>query len=183
MFYQRFQAAWEIGRLLLIVFIVAVMIRVFVFQPFAVEGSSMEPNFHHGEYLLITKLPYRFGEPNRGDVVVFRYPRDPRVNYIKRIIGLPGETLRIQKGRIYINDKLLEENYLVVSTDTVVDGDPDMVYEVELGKNQYFVMGDNRSHSSDSRVWGPLERRFIIGKSSLVLYPQSSFRAIASPQY
>ncbi|QQG50230.1 MAG: signal peptidase I [Candidatus Berkelbacteria bacterium] len=180
---RRFSSLVEVVKVVAIVFLSAIVIRTFVFQPFVVEGSSMEGNFHNGEYLFIEKISYKLKVPKRGDVIVFRYPRDVRYNYIKRVIGLPGETIQIKNGHVYVAGELLKEDYLKNDEGTFVDNNRDLDYEVTLEKGQYFVMGDNRGHSSDSREWGPLDERFVIGRSALVLYPHASFRAIASPTY
>ncbi len=179
----RLGGLWEILKVVAIVFVSAIIIRGFVAQPFIGEGSSMEPDFHNGEYLLIEKIGYHFLQPSRGDVVVFKYPNNPEVNYIKRIIGLPGETVRIFENQVFINGTKLTENYLSSNEKTVVAKSPDTPYEIALNKDQFFVMGDNRQHSSDSREWGALGRGFIIGKSALVLYPRQNFSAVASPRY
>lgn len=180
---KRFTGLIEVVKVVAIVFLSAIIIRTFVFQPFVVEGSSMEGTFHNGEYLFIEKVSYKLKEPKRGDVVVFRYPRDTRYNYIKRIIGLPGETIEIQDGVVSVDGRVLGEEYVSNGQRTLVDNKPELNYRITLENDQYFVLGDNRAHSSDSREWGPLDRHFIIGRSALVLYPQSSFRAIASPSY
>jgi len=180
---RRFSSVVEVVKVVAIVFLSAIIIRTFVFQPFVVEGSSMERTFHNGEYLFIEKVSYKVKTPKRGDVVVFRYPRDIRYNYIKRIVGLPGETVQIKQGNVYINGNQLSEEYIPATQATLVDNNPDLNYEVTLEDDQFFVLGDNRDHSSDSREWGPLDRKFIIGRSALVLYPQSNFRAVASPNY
>ncbi len=180
---RRFTGLVEVIKVVAVVFLSAIVIRTFVFQPFVVEGSSMEGNFHNGEYLFIEKVSYKLKDPHRGDVVVFRYPRDTRYNYIKRVIGLPGETVQIKNGQILINASTLTEEYVPQGQQTLVDGKPELDYEITLESDQFFVLGDNRGHSSDSREWGPLDRRFMIGRSALVLYPHSSFRAIASPTY
>lgn len=143
----------------------------------------MEPDFHNGEYLLVEKIGYHVSTPSRGDVIVFQYPNNPSVNYIKRIIGLPGETVRITDNKVFVNDKQLTEDYLSSDEKTLVTQNPDTPYEVTLNSDQYFVLGDNRQHSSDSREWGPLNRRFIIGKTALVIYPRYDMQAVASPKY
>ena len=180
---SRFGPFWEILKVVAIVFVSAIIIRGFVAQPFIVEGSSMEPDFHNGEYLLIEKLGYHLHEPVRGDVIVFKYPNNTEVNYIKRIVGLPGETVRIFENQVFVNGKKLNESYLSPDEKTIVSQSPETPYEVALNSEQYFVMGDNRQHSSDSREWGPLAKEFIIGKSALVLYPRQNFSAVASPSY
>lgn len=180
---RRFGTFWEIFKVVAIVAFSALVLRGLVAQPFIVQGSSMEPDFHDGEYLLIEKLGYRFGNPSRGDVIVFEYPNNPSVNYVKRIIGLPGETIRIDDGKVFIGNRLLTEQYLTGNERTVVGSDGGTPYEITLKGDSYFVMGDNRAHSSDSREWGPLDRRFIVGKTALVLFPRDDFSAVASPKY
>lgn len=165
------------------VFISAAIIRYFLLQPFVVEGSSMEPNFHNGEYLFVEKVSYRFKQPQRGDVVVMQYPRNTSVNYIKRIIGLPGETVLIKEGSVYVNGNKLTENYLSEGeiTQSLINKDED--YTVVVPASKYFVMGDNREASSDSRDGWLLDRSQIVGRSALVVLPAKDFKAIASPKY
>ncbi len=180
---RRLNSVVEVAKVIGVVFLSAAIIRAFVFQPFVVEGSSMERSYHNGEYLFVEKVSYKIKTPRRGDTIVFRYPRDPRYNYIKRIVGLPGEVLQIRDGNVFVNGASLREDYIYPGQETIVDGNKDLQYEITLENKQYFVLGDNRQHSSDSREWGPLEEKHIIGRSTLVLYPQSSFRAVASPVY
>lgn len=172
----------EIIKIFLLALVVIMPIRVFLFQPFFVQGASMEPTFENGQYLIINELGYKktdlkittvesFREIKRADVIVFRYPKNPKQFFIKRIIGLPGEEVKIRKGKVYIfNDKnpegfQLEEEYL--SEDLLTKGDSD--YEIKEG--EYFVMGDNRSHSSDSRIWGPIDEDDVIGKVLIRAWP------------
>lgn len=177
--------AWEIFRILIISFVIVVPIRYFVVQPFIVRGSSMEPNFYDREYLIVDEISYYFREPARGETVVFRYPRDPRQYFIKRIIGLPGERVEIVGGRVkvYSAEKkdgfILEEPYL-----SSEDRATQPAIEVQLGKDEYFVLGDNRDASSDSRVWGPLEQDFITGRAILRAWPIPRFGVLQgfSPQ-
>lgn len=152
-----------------IALVVVLPIRLFVAQPFVVSGSSMEPTFENGEYLIIDELSYRFEEPERGDVVVFHYPKDPKKYFIKRIIGLPGETVHIRPSSVSITgtdgkEIALEEPYLVNEG----NGENE---DVSIGHDQYFVMGDNRPASSDSRMWGLLPRENIAGRAFLRLLP------------
>jgi signal peptidase I len=177
---SKYSSVFEVLRVTAMVFISAVIIRYFLFQPFIVEGSSMEPNYHNSEYLFVEKVSYRFREPKRGEVVVFRYPNNPRVNYIKRIIGVPGDTIRIENGIVYLNGTELVEEYLEEGTKTIVNRSPDLPYEVTVPKNKYFVMGDNRDHSSDSRDGWLVDRRMIIGRSAATLYSSSSSRSPVS---
>ena len=142
---------------------------MFIAQPFIVSGESMFPTFKNGQYLIIDELSYNIGEPHRGDVVVFKYPNDPKRYFIKRIIGLPNEQIIIEAGKIKIineenpNGFVLEENYLKQDfLDTL---------SFKTTDKEYFVMGDNRNRSSDSRVWGSLPENLIVGKAFLRLLP------------
>ncbi len=171
----------ELLRSLAIVFLFAFIIRYFLVQPFIVEGSSMEPNFHNREFILINKIVYQLHGPKRFDVVVFRNPRDPSVFFIKRIIGLPGENVKIEDDHIYINGKILSENFSLTQADTLVSDSQLNVLDLTLGQNEYFVMGDNRDESLDSRELGPLKKINIVGKFWFALYPLSFNRSSASP--
>jgi len=180
---SKLQGVFEVSKVVLTVVICAIVIRYFIFQPFIVEGASMEPTFYNGEYLLVEKVSYRLHDPNRGDTIVFRYPNNDTVNYIKRVIGLPGETVRIEDGNVFINDKQLNESYLSPGKKTIVSGSAETPYEISLSSTQYFVMGDNRDHSSDSREGWLVKKSDIIGHSAIVLYPRQDFHAVASPNY
>ncbi len=159
---------FEIIRFALITLVIVVPIRAYVAQPFVVNGDSMIPSFHNGEYLIIDELSYHFRAPERGEVVVFRFPNDPSKFFIKRVIGLPGESVVIKDDRISIVDGLkvitLNESYIDHS-------DPYRPIKVDLAEEEYFVMGDNRDVSSDSRVWGPLSEDLIKGRVLLRLLP------------
>ncbi len=162
---------------------VVVAIRSFIVQPFLVSGASMEPNFSSNDYLLIDEVSYRFNEPERGDVIVFHYPGDESVYYIKRVIGLPGERLLISDGKVKIynsknsNGFILEEFYLPAGLKT--SGNE----EVTLKDGQYFVMGDNRNYSFDSRSWGSLQKSEIVGLVRLRLWPFNKAMAVEQPAY
>ena len=166
-----FSFFWETTKIIIIAVVIVAPIRYFVFQPFFVKGQSMEPNFHNGDYLIIDEISYRFGEPERGDVVVFKYPNNPSQRYIKRIIGLPEERVFIDGSQTLIYGKdgssrvINESEYLPESTAT--PGNVDML----LKQNEYFVMGDNRPFSSDSRSWGVLPEKNIIGRVFLRAWP------------
>jgi signal peptidase I len=153
----------------LVVFIFAFILRYFVVQPYIVDGESMMPTYENNEYLLAEKISYIFGEPKRGDVVVFRYPKNPNLNYIKRIIGLPGETVTIEDDSIKITNKdnpqgfVLNEKYIPGTTETLLPEGSSATRT--LRENEYFVLGDNREHSSDSREWGVLPKTNIAGRS------------------
>lgn len=174
----------EIFWLVLLAVLIVVPIRVFVAQPFVVEGLSMYPTFGDGDYLIIDELTYRLEDPARGDVIVFRYPNNPSIFYIKRIIGLPGETVKIVDGIVTITktdgtELTLDEKY-VVAEDATYSG------KTMVGSEQYFVLGDNRPKSSDSRVWGVLPKQDIMGKAFVRLLPGASAAfnpgAVALPQ-
>ena len=156
---------WEFIKVVIISLVIVIPIRTYIAQPFIVEGDSMDPNFHDGEYLIIDELSYYFKAPQRGEVIVFRYPRNPSDFFIKRIIGLPGETVEIKNNDVFIDNKLMGESYLPPDFKTGPDG------TIKLPENQYFVMGDNREHSSDSRFWGLLPKKNITGRVFVRLWP------------
>ena len=171
----------EIAKIVIIALIIVIPIRYLVFQPFFVKGQSMEPNFADGDYLIIDELSYRFTEPKRGEVIVFKYPNDPSQRYIKRIIGLPGERIEVNNGKVVVYNEegvgvLEETGYLPYSLT------PGTV-NLTLGEEEYFVLGDNRAASSDSRRWGSLPEGEIIGKAFLRAWPLASFSLIELPEY
>lgn len=144
-------------------------VRTFIAQPFVVSGASMEPAFHTGEYLIVDQLSYHFSNPKRGDVVVFKYPVIPSRFFIKRIIGLPGETVKVENEEVFI--KKLGSNEFYKLSENYIEFPKDSFVETTLNNDQYFVMGDNRMASLDSRVWGPLDEKYIIGKAFVRLFP------------
>ena len=162
---------------------IIIPIRYYLIQPFFVKGASMEHNFEDGDYLLVDELSYRFKLPERGEVIVFRYPLDPSQFFIKRIVGLPGETIEIRNEKVeifnsnYPDGKILKENYLDLSQKTLGDT------LVRLKNNEYFVMGDNRLQSSDSRRWGTLEKKFITGRALIRLWPLSNITKMHKVNY
>lgn len=166
-----------------IVFILSFLVRQYLVQPFIVDGNSMEPNFHNREYLLVDKLSYRFREIKRGEVIVFRPPNDSSSNYIKRVIGLPGETVEINQRKILINNRLLGETYLQTGEETLVEETPYGDLKKTLGKNEYFVLGDNRQHSRDSREIGPIPQKNIVGRAWLIIFPLNFAGATPQPVY
>lgn len=156
-----------IGTSLLMVFLV----RTFIAQPFVVNGASMEPTFHTNEYLIVDQLSYELGTPKRGDVIVFRYPLIPSRFFIKRVIGLPGETIKIDGTEVQI--KRSGEDTFVTLEEPYVTFEKEAFVETTLANDEYFVMGDNRMASLDSRSWGPLKESLIIGKAFVRLFPFS----------
>ena len=165
----------ELAKTIAIVFILAFVIRYFFIQPFVIEGSSMEPNFHNRQLILIDKISYRFHDPKRGDVIVFESPQDPSVYYIKRVIGLPGQHVLIKDGDVYVNGKKLSEPYLTKGQKTSIEGYESNTIDEKIPNDEFFVMGDNRDQSSDSREWGLLKRSAIAGRFMVVLYPRNSW--------
>jgi len=160
----------EIIRFSLIALLIVFPIRMFVAQPFIVSGASMEETFQNGEYLIVDQITYRFEEPNRGDVIIFRYPRDPSKFFIKRVIGLPGEKITIEGNVVTITNGSHPEG-AVLNEPYIASMQPNTFLEEELGEGEYFVMGDNRDQSSDSRMWGVLQQQNIIGRALLRLFP------------
>ncbi len=130
---------------------------------YEVDGNSMEPNFHNGQRLIVSRIAYMLGEPERGDVIVFHYPKDPDRDFIKRVIGVPGDHVLIDKGQVFVNEELLDEPY--VKDAFRYSG------EWSLGPDEYFVLGDNRNNSNDSHDFGPIKRSFIVGRAWIVYWP------------
>jgi len=157
--------------LALLIIVVVIPIRVFVISPFIVEGESMHPAFGNLDYLVVNEFIYYFLAPARGDVIVFRYPNNPSVFYIKRVIGLPGDSVSIDRGIVTITSATgetfsLDEPYKI-NEDTTYTKD------ITIPEGEYFVMGDNRPHSSDSRIWGTLPKKNIVGRVDVRLLPVS----------
>jgi len=159
----------EIIQFTLIAVLIVLPFRLFIAQPFVVNGESMFPTFHNGDYLIVDQLSYHFKTPDRGSVVIFRYPYEPSKFFIKRIIGLPGETVAINQGIVTITNAEYPEG-LTLDNSYVTEESPDNL-TITLTDTEYFVMGDNRSGSSDSRAWGPLDEEFLIGRPLVQLLP------------
>jgi signal peptidase I len=162
----------EIGETLFIAGLLFLAVNL-VTARIKVEGSSMEPSMHNGEFVVINRLAYRWTDPQRGEIVVFRYPLDPERRFIKRIIGLPGDNVSVHQGAVYVNGIPLDEPY--ISAPPMYDGE----WTVEDGR--YFVLGDNRNNSSDSQNWGSLASENIIGKAVIVYWPLNELGII--PHY
>lgn len=159
----------EVLKFSLIAILIVAPIRIFIAQPFIVSGASMSPTFESRQYLIVDQLSYRFNEPKRGEVIIFKYPKNPSTFFIKRVVGLPNETLEMQSGRLIIKNKQLPSGFII--NEPYIKEKTNDTFKIALKENEYFVLGDNRKHSSDSRVWGSLERRFIIGKTFIRLFP------------
>ena len=161
------ESVLEIVRFVVIVLIIVVPIRLYVGQPFIVSGESMVPTFANGEYLIVDELSYHFRDPVRGEVIIFRYPKDPSKFFIKRIIGLPGETVAI--GGNIVSIKSGDET--IILDEPYIESQQLQAQTLKLGVDEYFVMGDNRGASLDSRSWGVLEESLIQGRAFIRLLP------------
>lgn len=170
---SRFSFGWL--RDLLIAILLALAIIAFVYQPVKVEGTSMSPHLADQERIFINKFIYRLEPIQRGDIVVFRFPRDPSKSFIKRVVGLPGEMVEIRRGVVYINGAPLQEDYLPVE-----ENDRHSYPATRLPPNNFFVLGDHRRSSNDSRVWGTVHRDFIYGKAVFAYWPLERFGVIES---
>lgn len=185
---SQFQAVggflWDLAKIVIFALAIIVPFRMFVAEPFVVSGSSMVPNFHNRDYLVVDRFTYHRSEPKRGDVIVLKFPKDTSQFFIKRIVGLPGETVRLEQGHVVVYNAenpqgfRLKEDYLPSQGITL--GRPEAV---TLGSEEYFVLGDNRTASSDSRVWGILPKNDIIGKAWLRVLPVQSFGFVPAVSY
>lgn len=186
-----FSFLFDLAKTFIVVMLVAFAIRYFVIQPFVVDGDSMMPTFVNNEYLIAEKISYDFIQPSRGDIVIFRYPKNPSIIYIKRVIGLPGDVVEIKNGNVYVSDStgkepaLLSETYLnpSVKTNLFETTTPDQTFKITLKDNEFFALGDNRDHSSDSREWGILPRANIIGRVWLTVTPLDHFKLWSHQSY
>lgn len=162
----------EIVRYSLIAILIVIPIRIFIAQPFIVSGASMDETFHSGDYLIVDQVTYYFEKPSRGDVIIFRYPKDPSKFFIKRVIGLPGDTITIENATVTIENEAHPDGFVL--DEPYINGmTPAPLLTEELGEREYFVMGDNRDRSSDSRSWGVLQEERIIGRAFVRLFPPS----------
>lgn len=162
----------EIIESVAVAVVLALIIRVFLFQFFVIPSGSMEPTLTEGDMIVANKIIYRFSEPKRGDIIVFKYPLNPDRDFVKRLIGLPGEKVQIKNSTLYINDKVVAQPYLPKGL-VYPDYGP-----VTVQKDKYFMMGDNRNNSLDSRVWGEMPEENIIGKASLIYWPVKRIRIL-----
>lgn len=175
--------ALEVFQVLVVSIAIIVPVRVFLIQPFYVQGASMEPNFFDHEYLIIDEISYRFREPERGEVIVFHYPNDPSQYFIKRVIGLPGETVEIADGEVKVyndefpNGKILDETVYLDQDFTAAS------QTVTLKSDEYYLLGDNRSSSLDSRFFGPVNESQIVGRVWIRGYPIDRWKHFQPAQY
>ncbi len=158
-------------------------IYLFIAQPHKVSGSSMFPTLHTGDYIITNKVNYRLNDPKRGEIIVFKNPREESQDFIKRILGLPGDKVRVEKGHIFVNDVQLNESYLISSVITLPGSFLKEGSDEIVSKDHYIVIGDNRLASSDSREWGFISREEIIGQAFFRYWPLISIGLIKSAQY
>ena len=163
------QSFWELVRFAFFALIIVIPIRMFIAQPFIVSGSSMVPTFENGQYLIIDEISYRLNDPQRDDIIVFRYPNDTTKYFIKRIIGLPNETVDIKGNTVTVTNKSHPDGLIL--DQSFIENTSNNDTHFELKDDEYFVMGDNRSASSDSRYWGAVPKKLLIGKVFLRLLP------------
>ncbi|KJR99615.1 MAG: signal peptidase I [Peptococcaceae bacterium BRH_c4a] len=164
----------EILESIIIAVVLALLIRTYILQPFFIPTGSMEPNLMVQDHIIVNKVNYRFWEPQRGDIVVFRYPVDPKRDFVKRLIGKPGERVEIRNSQLYIDGSIVNENYLPEGL-RFHDFGP-----VKVPENSYLMLGDNRNNSDDSRVWGTLPKDLIIGKAVLIYWPLDRVQIISN---
>jgi len=159
----------EYLKFIFISVLVVVPFRLYIAQPFIVDGASMDPTFESGDYLIVDEASYYFKEPERGSVLVFKYPRNPRKSFIKRVIGLPGETISISDGQVTIINSKHPDGFLLDEPYVEFTKEDSSIYTLE--DSEYFVLGDNRRFSADSRIWGPVPEENIIGRPVIRFYP------------
>ncbi len=182
--YQGFAFIWEIVKVIIISLAIIIPVRYFLVQPFFVNGASMEESFHDGDYILIDEISYRFKDPVRGDIIVFRYPLDRSQFFVKRVIGLPGETVEIKDTKITIYNKDYPEGFTIDETSYLDPGQKtNNNLRTKLDGAEYFVMGDNRLHSSDSREWGAVNRSLITGRVFARAWPIKKALFFDNPTY
>jgi signal peptidase I len=168
----------EWGKTIFFALLIAFLVRSYLFQPYKVQMGSMQPTLHNNDFIMVNKISYRFRTPGRGEIVVFNPPGNTsNIHYIKRIIGLPGETLEIKEGKVFINEVEISENYLL-RTDT-----PGFTGPVSLAEDEYFVLGDHRNNSMDSRDFGAISLDQIHGKTLFVLWPLKDFQVFGQVKY
>lgn len=162
---KKASTALEMVESIVIAVVLALVIRFFIIEPFYIPSGSMEPTLEPGDRIIVSKVNYRFGEPQRGDVIVFRYPLDPDTDYIKRVVAVGGDRVEGRGGKLLVNGKVVPEPYLAAQG-AFGDFGP-----VDVPEGHLFMMGDNRNNSKDSRFWGPLPRENVIGKALVIFWP------------
>jgi signal peptidase I len=170
---QKRNGILDLVEAVAIAVVLAMAFRFFLFEPFVIPSGSMEPTLVPGDRVIVNKLIYRLSDPSPGDVIVFRYPRDPHTIYIKRLIASGGQTVELRDGQLFIDGRAVHEDYLPHNPSGVGDFGP-----VRVPEGSYFVMGDNRANSQDSRVWGAVPRKNILGKAQFLFWPPTRIRIV-----
>lgn len=168
---EKKEGIWELVRFAVIALLIVIPIRVFIAQPFIVSGTSMVPTFQNRDYLIVDEISYRFNEPARGEVIIFRYPNDPKKFFVKRIIALPSESLSIDSNGVVTIYNETTPDGVVLDEPYVKNIQKQSYPKTQIPDGEYFVMGDNRSGSSDSRTWGLLPEKNIVGRALIRLVP------------
>jgi len=168
---------------IVVVLAILVMVYLFIMSPQEINGASMEPNFHNGEFILTNKIMYKFREPIRGDVVIFKSPMNKEIDYIKRVIGLPGDMVSLHDNAFWVNGQKVNEPYLAADTSIFGGSYLHEGQSIVVPPGTYFVSGDNRPHSSDSREFGPIAKEDFIGVAIFRYFPFSQMGAIKRPTY
>jgi len=174
---------WETIKVVVISLIIILPVRYFLIQPFYVKGASMQPNFYEHEYLIINEITYRLNDPQRGEVIVFKYPKDPSQYFIKRIIGLPGETIKVSQGKITIINQSNPQGFILNEDEYLPNIFTQGDLTFDLAMDEYFVMGDNRSASLDSRIFGPIKKSSIVGRTWIRGWPFNKITLFEKPVY
>lgn len=174
---------WETLKVIVISLVIILPVRYFLIQPFYVKGASMEPNFYEHEYLIVDEISYRLNNPQRGEVIVFKYPKDPSQYFIKRVIGLPGETIKLADGKITVINKNNPQGFILNEDIYLPNIDTQGNQNIELAQDEYYVLGDNRASSLDSRFFGPIKRSDIIGRTWLRGWPFNRVAIFDKPTY
>ena len=182
-FKSALQYFLELVHIVVISLAIIIPIRYFLIQPFYVKGASMEPNFYDHEYLIIDEISYRLRKPQRGEIIVFKYPNDPSQYFIKRVVGMPGETVEIKDGRVRIYPTENSVGYYLNEGQYLTDVDTFSDKKFDIGADEYFVLGDNRPSSLDSRVFGPIHENAVVGRVWLRGWPATKFRIFRTPEY
>lgn len=158
-----------------------IVLYLFILQPNQIKGASMEPSFYTNEYILTSKITYKFRSPKKGDVIVFKSPKNPDIEYIKRVIGLPGDKITVKENEVYVNDQIVNENYIAAKTNLWEGGFLKENTPVIVPQDELFVMGDNRPRSSDSREFGPINSSSIVGVVFYRYFPADKAGMIKNP--
>lgn len=166
---KKENSIWELVKFALIAIAIVIPIRMFIAQPFIVSGLSMFPTFHNSDYLIVDQISYRFKKPERGDVLIFKYPKDPSKYFIKRVIGLPNERVLLKGNTVTIVNNEHPDGFVL--DEPYIQNQSNNMMNVVVGDDEYFMMGDNRSASSDSRIWGTLQKKYITGRALVRLLP------------